>query len=528
MKSTSYHILVLLSFLLLGSCVSVKQYNQMLDKQISVKNLHADVDYLHKILELYHPRLYWYISKQALDSKFDSVKADITQPMVSADFYYKIAPLLTNIRQGHTRAVQPSWRYSVKERKTLAVKAFGFNPFYKYEFYIDSGKLYVIDNKSWDKRIKSGSELIEVNHIKTSVLLDKYRHTLTSDGYIQTFPDRYIAKNFYSFLSKDFGLKDSMVCEALYADTLKTFMLYRRNSAIDSVQTYDRKVKLTLAQKDSIREENKKRRYLGFDRLTNRYSKNLTFYGTDSSTAILKINDFVGGKYTKFYKDTFKKLDALKVKNLVIDLRDNLGGRLSEINRLYSYLADSTYYSFDRSSEITSPNVIFQPILKTRPQWMHSLLWPFYPSSLLAMASKLERDNEGNYYMLLFPKKQKAATHKFNGNVYVLINGGSFSASCILSSNLKGAKRAFFVGEETGGAYSGTVAGYMPMFKLPHSKIDVRMGLLALHPAYEQALKGRGIIPDVVIIPTLADKINHTDPEMKYVLDKINLKNNDK
>jgi C-terminal processing protease CtpA/Prc len=43
---------------------------------------------------------------------------------------------------------------------------------------------------------------------------------------------------------------------------------------------------------------------------------------------------------------------------------------------------------------------------------------------------------------------------------FVLINGSSFSASSILTSKLKNDKKAVLVGEETGGANDGTVAGF--------------------------------------------------------------------
>jgi C-terminal processing protease CtpA/Prc len=36
------------------------------------------------------------------------------------------------------------------------------------------------------------------------------------------------------------------------------------------------------------------------------------------------------------------KIDSYKSKTLILDLRDNGGGRLNEIVDLYSYLADST------------------------------------------------------------------------------------------------------------------------------------------------------------------------------------------
>ena len=111
--------------------------------------------------------------------------------------------------------------------------------------------------------------------------------------------------------------------------------------------------------------------------------------------------------------------------------------------------------------------------------------------------------------------------NNFKGKVYVLINGGSFSATCILSSNLKGSKRAFFVGEETGGAYNGSVAGVIPTFTLPHSKLQLSFGLMRIQPHYKTDIEGRGIFPDIEIKPTLEDRINGRDPELQWVLDDI-------
>ena len=83
------------------------------------------------------------------------------------------------------------------------------------------------------------------------------------------------------------------------------------------------------------------------------------------------------------------------------------------------------------------------------------------------------KNTEGKYFYATSESKPLSIKPQaFQGKVYVLINGGSFSASCILSSNLQGSKRAVFVGEETGGTYNGTVAGRMPLLELPNSKLS--------------------------------------------------------
>ena len=103
----------------------------------------------------------------------------------------------------------------------------------------------------------------------------------------------------------------------------------------------------------------------------------------------------------------------------------------------------------------------------------------------------------------------------------MLINGGCFSATCLLSSNLSGSKRATFVGEETGGSYNGCVAGILPVSTLPASKLGVRYGLMNIKTHYISEKDGRGIFPDITITPTIQDRINGTDPELNYIMKQI-------
>ncbi len=133
----------------------------------------------------------------------------------------------------------------------------------------------------------------------------------------------------------------------------------------------------------------------------------------------------------------------------------------------------------------------------------------------------VHKDKNGKNIYATQTKPQKVNKNSFKGKVYVLINGMSFSASSIISSNLKGSKRATFVGEETGGAYNGTVAGFMPLVKLPNSELKIRIGLMLIAPHYKTEINGRGIFPDVPITPTLQDRIKGNDPEMDWILNDI-------
>mgnify|MGYP001591319818 FL=1 len=109
----------------------------------------------------------------------------------------------------------------------------------------------------------------------------------------------------------------------------------------------------------------------------------------------------------------------------------------------------------------------------------------------------------------------------YKGNLYVLINGGSYSASSLIASNLQIKNRAYFVGEETGGDFNGTVAGLMPKFKMPHTKLHFSVGTVYLSPIEMREEKGRGVYPDKEIKQNLTTKIKNFDPELSWILKDI-------
>ena len=111
--------------------------------------------------------------------------------------------------------------------------------------------------------------------------------------------------------------------------------------------------------------------------------------------------------------------------------------------------------------------------------------------------------------------------NNFKGKKYVLINGASFSASCILSSSLKSDKKIEFVGEETGGDFNGTVAGRMPPFKMPNSKLYFSFGLMDVIPVNQTDKKGRGIFPNQEITTPVQDKVLGKDLEIDWILKQI-------
>jgi C-terminal processing protease CtpA/Prc len=515
MKKITFSILVLLTIV---GCSSIKNHNVHLDDLISEDKLKADTDFIYKKLQNLHPKLYWYISKKDLDFKFDSLKTTLNKSMTSYDFYKKIAPVISEVRQGHMSIFANQKQYTKSETKKLMAK--GIGPFSQFDFEILNDKMYVVKNKSYNKKIKVGTEVVAINGKMTADIIKNINPLFTSDGYNKTFKNKALTRMLPAFITNEIGMLDSINYDFKFNDSLSKVSIKRK--VIDSAGTKLKKVKVkfTAFQKAKKKADAKKKDILGYDETTKLNMRNLKFMEKDSSIAIIKINGFRNGNYSKFYEQSFSKIDYNNSKTLILDLRNNGGGRLEEIATLYSYLSDSTFVFLDKS-EVATKNSLFKAAYFRGGSVSVKTLKVLFTPIVFPLLSILVKKEEEKYFVSMNSKPRKIKKDVFKGKVYVLINGGSFSASSIISSNLKGSKRATFVGEETGGAFNGTVAGRMPLIPLPHSKLKVRVGLLACIPKYKTDIEGRGIFPDKEIIPTLQDRINGNDPEMNWILDDI-------
>ncbi len=508
---------LLFIMLFLTQCSTIKKENEQLRKFIGVNQLKSDVDFTYKKFQKLHPKLDYYISKESLDYKFDSLKTTINKPLTAFEFYKKISPVVAAIRQGHSYVIAPEKEYSKKETKAIIKK--GTGPFSQFDFTYYNDKLYVIKNKSANKTIQAGTEVVSVNGIKPSELIEEYNHYFTSDGFNSSFKKQIASKRFIANFTTEYGIKDSLQYVFKSNDSIKTLTIKRLKK--DNIDKKQKKInpKIAAINKAIQRAFQRKKRINGYDKSTNSFIRTLNFSTKDSSIAILKIRGFKKGNFNKFYKQSFAEIQKRKTKTLIIDLRDNGGGRLSEIINLYSYLSDSTFVFLKKSEVVSRASLLNGAYFNKGAvpvKMLKALFSPFVYSYFLF---NVHKGKDGKNYLSTDNKPQKINKKAFHGKLYVLINGASFSASSIIASNLKGAQRATFVGEETGGDFNGTVAGFMPIIKLPHSELKVRIGIMNITPFYQTKVFGHGIFPDMPITPSLEDQIQGKDPEMDWIIE---------
>jgi len=531
-----YGILVLF----LSNCSSYQKNNTLLETNLSVKEQIEDVNYLERKIEKIQPSLYEFVSKEELRRKFDSVRSTINIPLRPNDFYFKVSPLLASIRQGHSTMSPMILKYSKKESKEMKKK--GLGPVSQFDYKFIENKLFIMKNKSKDSTIQKGTEVVSIEDITPQDLFSKYRKTFSSDGFNETFIPYAFTMRFSNYLYYELGLRDSLnfklrCYDSVYTKLIKRFpdkKTEKKEEKKDSISTVKPKEevvkKLTKEEKklakQKKREEDEYNYNYGYDKTTKEYTKTLKFTDIDSCTAILKIKNFSKGGYKTAYKEVFELLRKTDTKNLVLDLRGNPGGRLNEIHELYSYLtADSTFQLIEEAKVTSKTSLLQADYLSSIPKSVYVLAIPTYPFYAGVLMLKTRKDENGEYRFRMKSSKEKPnKTNYFDGKIYVLINGGSFSAACIISSKLKENPEVTFVGEETGGAFNGTVAGRTSSYELPNSKLRTRLWIMDIAATNKTEEKGRGIFPDIEIIPTIDDILSDVDPELEWIKNDIESK----
>ena len=497
----------LFSIFLFTSCISVKKFNERLEKPVSQEQLKEDVDFTYRKLRELHPELYWYISKPELDRAFSEVKTELNAPAKPWEFYEKLAPAISRVKQGHLMLLPPSRRYTRKEIRELRNQKGLFS---RYDYLLNGNALYITKNRDSIQNMEVGSRILKINGEPVENLLSNYRRFITSDGYNETFQKYALAERWPVYFTIENGILDSVQVHTLFENQEKQFWLKREKLEAEE-KSAEKKQTRTLKQQKTK----------DYDPAEKQFNRELKFIDKDSATALMTVRTFSGQFSNRFYRESYAALKKAGTENLILDVRNNPGGSVAEITTLYRYLG-ADRYPFIRDMEINSTKALFQAdYYNSVPNVLKPAafaVYPFYAAGLLLSTKK-----EGDHLLLrnnLFAGK-KAKKNSFHGNLYLLVNGGSFSASSIIAAKLKADGRAQIVGEETGGANDGNIAGRYATVKLPNSKLKLPIGIMLIKPNIEFTHTMKGVIPHHEVIPELSDHFTGEDPELNFVLEKI-------
>lgn len=468
-------------------------------KKYAAAELEKDYAVFETVLKQEHPGLYWYTPPDSVAYYFKEGKAQIKDSMTELQFRYLLSSITAKIRCGHT-TVRASKDY-FNGRDSLRNHQFPLN----LKFWPDTAM--VTNNlHRRDTVIKRGAIITAIDGRPMQQIVDTLFEFLSTDGYnlthkYQTLSNRGVFSSLY--LSR-FGYKPSFTID--YIDTLG----YHKR-AIASIYKPVRDTTLRIGEfpPPPGRLTPRERKQLRLQ-----YARSLRI-DTALSTGFIDLNTFTrDAKLHRFFKQSFKKLEKEKVQNLVIDLRANGGGSVTNSNLLTKYLAQQKFKIADTLFAVSRRSQY------GRYQEARFTNWLFL--NLMTRKSK-----DGYYHFRYFERKyfKPRKKHHFDGKVYILSGGNTFSAATLVMQTLRRQPNVIIVGEESGGGAYGNNAWLIPEVTLPHTGVRFRLPLFRL-VIDKNEQKGFGVQPEVYTPPTTPAIRRLADFKMESVIELI--KNNKK
>jgi len=466
-------------------------------KQYLPKVLQEDFSIFRKTLETIYPSLYRYSDSVNINAYLDKQFDLLNKPVDETEFYRIIALSCARLRDEHLIA-KPSPDYFTPPYFNK-VKNFPFT------FRIINRRFYILKSAFNPSPIKLGSELVSINGRSMEEILTLLLPAIPSDGYIQTFRLRHM---------EDY----STTQEQNMFDVFYPFFVEQATSfRLEYITPDEPSIKKTVVVDGLTREA-----YRKFYKEREVPDTPLTFRYLKEGVAYLKISSFLGWhrrifkqNFDSLYSLVFNELKIKKTPHLILDLRNNEGGDNTG-EQLIAYLLQEPY----RHLDYIEKRYVGLPAVSNYLENGKDL---YLADSIFYKNAAGNYQVRKEYYRLWTPLllEQQPRDDHFDGQLTVLANGASGSMAAIVCSFLKSHKRAVFVGEETGGAMEGPTSRSFTKLTLPNTRISIAVPLTKTVNAVTYT-KGRGVIPDYWIEPSIEDLLHGVDTELNFALKLIN------
>ena len=452
--------------------------------ELTPEQLAEDLRVFRQELEAYHTGLYRYTPKAEFDRIFERVSGSLDRPMDAWGLYRQLAPVIATIKCGHSELLlSDALRSEIDTRLPLLpvqVRVLGEQVYVLRDFSDLAG----------EGRGLAGMEIRSVDGVPTVRLLAAMLAATPGDGDIQTMKRRTLRNwGFSRLLVALSGL------EAPYELVVRDPQTGRERSV-----TVGGVPMPALAEAASRRFPPNPEHERGAD---------LRFLD-DGRIAVMTVRSCEGyvdrgraGGLREFFEASFAEIRDRGVRSLIVDVRNNGGGSDSLGMLLVSYLVERPFTHY---RDIYVSPAGHRHLVST-------------PSGL--PSTRFERRDDGQWHYVGHPAwgLRQPSRHAFTGDVYVLMNGGSFSTTSEFLAQMHAHRRAIFVGEECGGAYYGNTAGVSRWVTLPHSKLRLEVPLFAYFVGVEgYEHRTRGVPPDHRVEYSIAEILAGEDKEMALAL----------
>ena len=420
---------------------------------------------LHDTIVYHHPIGYETESRQQMKSTLERVRTELeTQfssqagdSMAVPDFIYHAAALQTASGCGHLQ-FQP-----VLDTARLAAQRRHFRRMGVYP--VGDGSRYVLTDsiRTMAKELLDrGTEVIRFEGEPINQLISRLSafRGLNDLGYDRATHYK-LGTGLWAYYQNYYGYRDSLQFTIVDPETEEQKMVWM-----------DTRVKYVKPKPVPKKE---------------RYKRSFNLRKSDDSSAwILAIRSFSGSAFkhvneAKLFRETFKAIQESGIDKLILDLRGNGGGSLERAKKFCRYLAKEDF-QFTESMYSQTPTA---PGIN-----VFSKMGYFIVGGVRKRGDHFEQPGK--------VKVTKARKEGFKGELVIIVNERSFSATVMVAHVLKETGAATVIGGKTGGSrrytYGGNIREYILGERL---KFRIRIP----NWRFEQYRPGEGTFtPDEIVL----------------------------
>jgi len=401
MKSKSLYLFVLIVLF-----ITIPAFSQ---KQLSKDEFIADIDSLYAAIYEIHPDMFAEYPQDNFEKDINNIKASLKDSLTVWDFYKKMTPLVVRLGDGHTRMSFPS--------QILETSNAPLFPFTVKIDKIDHSLKIDKDLSPGKTKILPGYKILSINGKKAEELINEFIEY--ESGEKMDFRLGGLEYYFAHYLYMKYGDAPLVI---RYSDT-------NNASFTETIQP----LPYSVRKKNMPQDNNQPGIYYTLS--------------TDSinSTAIINFESFSDfSKFETFLDSAFTQIKKQKIKNLIIDIRNNGGGNSALGDELFQYISPVPFTQYGKVI------VKYSNKLKSKMQNITE------PNGLVTY-----ENND------LIPLRDN--TLRYNGNIYLLTSSHSFSSATDFAWAFQYFKMGTIIGEETGGLVVcfGDVLGQ----KLPNTEL---------------------------------------------------------
>lgn len=443
-----------------------------------------DFDIAVDIIKKQHPNPYRFHSKEVLVQKLDSLRREIEKNPTYINFHMNTPTKV--LGDGHC-SISTDYNYM----EDFISKA----SFFPLATYVQNGNTYVNSNNRYN--VEAGSRILKVNNKRIS---DIFRQIPKSaDGNIKV---EDVDMSLYISYS---NAKEYEIDYETPSGRQKTIKLNGINYSEFNYEMRHAILPIDVTSGDGI------------------YGYKLN---PDTYYLAVKSFSFNENFFYERLKKYFQEMKNLKTKNLILDIRDNSGGAMSNVPLLYSFLSKRKLFnnSYKYGTKVVDINY--------KDYLIDSQTDRYYSESDIRdldnfMHQRFDKSDNGDYYFGntrlddTYIKNYPRDGLFFDGKVILIINNRTFSAATYFASLFKNEKRGHIVGKETGSCSNFTTAAWFITYKLPNVKSTLsipRTEIFFNSSENDNISKCTGVIPDYTLKTNyfLNAMKEQKDPELEY------------